>query len=198
MTETNSAEFDESHRTWLARPDIEIGEIICLAHGSPPGTFGRIADPDAQPHFRALKALIKRKLLPHYSDGSQANQFTVITLEDLLRCLALVEVASDPYYDWLRKFAERWRRYCALPAIKIDGAEKPKPRSTYDLEVVTRAYRNERSILKPFPGDDEDWKWCKAHFPGLKRQTFRDEVRKPFVPEEAQARGPRKRAAPAK
>src|SRR5262249_31681355 len=124
MTETSYIEFDESHRTWLARQDIEICELICLAHRSPPGTFGRIKDPDAQPHFRSLKTLIKRTLLPHHSDGSQADRFTVITLEDLLKCLELENVASDPSYDWLRKFAERWRRYCVLPNNKVDDAEK--------------------------------------------------------------------------
>jgi hypothetical protein len=147
MTEPNYAEFDELHRTWLTRQDIEICELICLAHGSPPGTFGRITDPDAQPHFRSLKALIKRKLLPHHSDGSQADRFTVITLEDLLKCLKLDKVASDPSYDWLRKFADRWSRYCVLPAIKVDGAGKPKPRATYDIEEITRRYRSERAGL---------------------------------------------------
>jgi hypothetical protein len=119
---------------------------------------------------------------------------TVVYLPDLLRFLD----KAGPEYEWLRKFAERWRQYCALPAIKVDGAGKIKPRTTHDVEKVTRAYRDERSIMKPFPGIDEDWKWCKARFPGFKRQTFRDEVRKPFVPEDAQLRGPRKRAAPAK
>jgi len=190
MTEPN-AEFYKSHRTWLERPDIEICELICLAHGSPPGTFGRIKDPDAQPHFRALKALIKRKLLPHHSDGSQANQFTVITLEDLLKCLELDKVASNPSYDWLRKFAERWKQYCALPAIKVDGARKLKPRAEYDIEEITRRYRSERAGLVPFPTEVADKEWFETEYPSLQRSIWRDKIRADFAPDEAKKQGPR-------
>jgi hypothetical protein len=180
-------EFDKLHQKWLTRPDLEISALLCLAHRYSPGQFGKLADPDAQPHYRALKALIRRKLLVH--DGGDVNWLTVITLVELLECLERDEVASDPYYGFLRDFAQRWRQYCVAPAIKADGARKPKRR--YDIQEVTRRYRDERSTLKPFPTLTADHKWFKLNYPGLPRSTWRDTIRAQIAPDAGRKPGPR-------
>ena len=115
---------------------------------------------------------------------------TVICLSDLLKFLD-EEVGLE--VEWLRKFAERWRRYCALPATKVDGARKfkLKSRATYDVEEITRRYSSERAGLDPFPTEVADREWFETEYPGLPRSIWRDKIRADLAPDEAKKQGPR-------
>jgi hypothetical protein len=107
--------------------------------------------------------------------------------------------SSAEQYDHVRVAASKVMKI--WPAVQHEAEGRTETKQTiqkHDLDKVTRAYRDERSILKPFPSQESDWKWCQKHYPGLKRSTFFSDVRAAFVPVDAQLPGPRKRAAPAK
>jgi hypothetical protein len=187
MTEPNYAEFDELHRTWLARPHLQLFAIISLARGITPKHWGE-AHSSYYADCVALKGGITTGLLKAHRDDPNHMRYgnTVVYLFDLLEFFD----KAGPEYEWLRKFAERWKRYCAWPGINVDGTKKPE-RPQYNTAQVSKSYREWISTLKVHPTMNQSDKWLSEHFHGFKRKTFRDEISRPLMPEECLRPGPR-------
>jgi hypothetical protein len=191
-------EFDEEHREYLVMRELKLIDIVKLAHLVSPAKWSGLLIPAEKsivvtPHFAALKneAIYGRIKCEHKRrPGGIIDHAALISLTDLLTFLT----TAGPEWDWLRKFAERWRRYCRAELVpKNSGRPDKLERPKYDLTEVTRAYRQERSQLQPFPTEILDGEWFNDRFPGLQRKIWR-EIRKPFLPEDCQNPGPRKKS----
>jgi hypothetical protein len=130
MSEPDYAEFDELHRTWLARPHLQLFAVISLARGTTPARW-------AEAHKRywcdclALKSAITTGLLKAYRDDPSKLRYdnTVIYLFDLAKFLD--EAGQE--YDWLRDFAKRWKSYAGtLGQGKPIGRKRNDPQKERD------------------------------------------------------------------
>jgi hypothetical protein len=131
MTEPDYAEFDELHRTWLARPHLQLLAIISLARGITPKHWGK-AHKEHWCDCLALKAAITTGLLEAHCDDPSQMRYdnTVIYLSDLLKFLGKTGLG----YEWLRDFAKRWQSYAgASTPIKRNRSDPEKERDTRGL-----------------------------------------------------------------
>jgi hypothetical protein len=188
MTETDYAEFDELHRTWLVRPRLHLSAIISLARGVPQERWI-----EAHTRYRAdclaLKTAITAGLLKAHYNRSLEMRYdnTVVNLTDLLRYLE----RTGPEDEWLQKFAKRWEGHCASAGINVVETKKAESRPQYSTAEVKQSYGEWISSLKVHPTMNQSDKWLSEHFDGFKRKTFRDEISRPMMPEEWLRTGPR-------
>ena len=122
-TDHDYSAFDEKHREWLIRPELELFAILSLGHGIDPRRRGE-ALWEFRPRYNSLKAAGSKGLKIDHSLRPELDWGAVVFLEDLLMFLR----TAGPEYDWLRNFAKRWQSYAGPRGQELQPHE--------DVQVV--------------------------------------------------------------
>jgi hypothetical protein len=154
--DTDYSEFDEEHREFLIRPEMELYAIISLAHGIDPLRSNE-AVRKHRARYSSLKAARSKGLEIDDSDRPELDFGARVRLSDLLLFLD----AGYPEYDWLRLFAVRWEKY--RPSDNRSGTcgsqrtrRKPLRLRTSGASLTKTAFTAMKRVYRRWPWNELD------------------------------------------
>jgi hypothetical protein len=155
-TDPDFSEFDEQHREFFIRPEMELYAIISLAHGIDPSRFNEAVGKH-RARYSSLKAARSKGLIIDDSDRPELDFGARVRLSDLLLFLD----AGYPEYGWLGRLAVRWKKYRPSdntlgPCGSQRTRTKPHRRRTSGGSLKETASTAKKRVYRRWPWDDLD------------------------------------------